>query len=509
MDCSLKKQSICMKEELLSGEYEINVENEFTLPDYYSSMKRVINCKTEPSITSKGVSGNILSVDGITGVKLIYLDNDEQLCCFESGFVFNKNIDIDFESDRLKIRTKIVDYKFETELKGERRFVIKGTITAKINVSKFSNIDCLCGENNPDFEIFKKKCTISESVLMAEKNIILEDEIELSDSHATISRIINYYGKIYPDECKIMNGKIMLKGILVIHITYMSDNSYNASHYEQKIPYSQVCDIDNIDDRYCCKTEEELVFLEVKSRNSGYDESRAMTVNAKICVNVEAELCDEKEIVLDIFSIKKEVKPEFASIENLTLLDRVKDNFSVKKNLEFSEGTFGSVVDTWSSVKIGGVKCSNETATAFGIIYIKLIVCTQDNTFEFFERAIDFEYRYNSSINLNDSVCEIKLDADNPSYIITSNCNLDVVCDIRVTLDIYKKQYIKIATDTLIEGENTIERGCAVNVCYFDSATDLWSIAKKYKSRISDLIEINSLDKEETTVKGMILIPIK
>ncbi len=510
MESNLKTQNICTKECLLKCEKEIHVETEFVLPDYCPPIKKILSVRIEPAISSKNVSGNVLNLDGVSGLKVIYLDDRDILASFESAFIFSKNIECDFDLKDTQISADASAERLNLRVLSERKLEVKGPIMVKICINRTNIQKCLCPISEDGFETLCTTLPTNDSIMFAEKNLIIDDEISLSESHAEIGKILNYTGKILPDECKIMNGKVMLKGSLLVYVTYLSSDNFVACHYEQKLPYSQVCDIDGIDENFSCKTEEKLVFLEVKCRNGGYDESRTMTVNAKLHINVEAYRESECNVVLDVYSTTKNIEAQTQSIHIKKSVDKVNDVFVAKKNLEFSGGSVSNVVDIRSDVQTTGVKKIDNCISVFGIVYIKMIVCDANGTPEFCERAIDFEYKYKTAIDANKTEYEAEIQITNLSYVISSDSCIEISCEMSVCLEIFEIKEISVVTSVSTDTDTqTRSSECSVVVCYLENETDLWSIAKKYKSSVSEIAVMNSIDAGKNTARGAIIVPVK
>ncbi len=510
MESNLKTKNFCTKECLLKSEKDIPIETEFILPDYCQPIKKILSVKTEPAISSKNISGNFLNLDGVAGLKVIYLDDRDVLASFESAFVFSKNIECDFDLQGTQIIADASSDKINLRVLSERKIELNGAVSVKLCINKISTKKCLCPMSDDRYETLCTTLQTNDNIMFAEKNLIVDEELALSDSHAQIGKILNYSGKILADECKIMNGKVMLKGNLLIKVTYLSADNFSACHYEQKLPYSQVCDIDGIDESFKCETEEKLVFLEVKCRNDGYDENRTMSVNAKVHISIEAFCETEDSVVLDIYSTSENIEAQTDIIRIRKHAEKVKDTFVARKSLEFSGGAVSSVLDIFSEVQTRGVKFINNYISVFGIVYIKMIVCDASGTPEFCERTIDFEYKYKTASDCKNSEYDADIQISNLSYVISSDSCVEICCEMSVCLEIIDVSEYNVVTSISPIGEiNRKCNECSVLLCYLEEETDLWSVAKKYRSCITEIAAINSIDSGRKTVSGAVIIPVK
>ena len=511
MENKINIDSLYVKECLLNEDGEIPIEWEFILPDYCQPVKKVLSYIIEPNITSKNITGNTLKIDGISSFKLIYLDEDDCISSYISTFTFSKNYECNFDFDDNKlVELSAVADSFNCRITSARRMELKGIIKVNLIVYSSRKISYVTDDNCDYLETLCCKSKVNSNIIFKEKNIIIDDEISLSDSHEPIGKILTYKSEIITDECKIMTGKVMLRGTLIINVTYLSSNDYRPCHFEQKIPYSQVCDIEGINEDFKLVTNEKVVFLEVKCRSGGYEDGKTMLVNSKINIVIEAYNKKEINTVIDAYSKigNADIKCQNIDLENI--LDSVRDSFIAKKNLAFSEGDLNSIIDIESNARVNNIKKSKDEVIVYGTVTVRIIFNDASGHVDSCERMIDFEYKYKLQQEVDNLKYKSRIMLTNLSYIITSDSNIEIVCEMNIILDLFEISKICIITDALISNEG-IEQSTdsAIYVCFAEDDSDLWTIAKEYKSSLNEIRQLNSLDEDCTKVSGAVVIPVK
>ena len=494
-------QNICFKELNMDYEYEVPIDCEFTLPDYCPPIKKLLRYKVSPKVSSKSVSGGNINIDGVAKINILYLDDLDEIYSFDSGTTFTKNIDSKGATESLIIKADVSADRVMCKITSERKFQIKGVCQLKVKVYNVKRKECLKAE------VKTSEMSLNQGILFGDRTIIIEDEISLSDSFPPISRIISNDAAVVPDECKIMNNKVMVKGNFVATVTYLCEQNKPHS-FEQKIPYSQVCDIDGIDDSYDCQTTESLVFVEYKCRNSGIDDNRTVSVTAKLTIGIEATSSSVCTVIKDAYSLSSEILPTYETITTANKVGRITDRFSVKKSLEFSEGTVSSVFDLKTHTKVTGVNINDHVLTLTGILHVELLLMNISGMPEFYEKNIDFEYRCNIETDGNIE-CAPNISANNVNYLITSDSVIDITADLSVWVTLNK-----IGTETILSDisykEDSVKRDeCSVILAFIEEPCDLWEVGKKYKSSICDILRINGIDDSVDKYEGTLLIPIK
>ncbi len=509
MESNFNCREFSVKESIIKNSFEVAADSEFSLADYCPPIKKVLCYKISPAISSKNVTGNMVNFDGVAGVSVVYLDDDDNLCSYENSFIFSKNIECEEELKASKIKGSVSAEKITLRVVSERKIELRGSFELEVTIEKISKKKFLCSDSLRDCEVKSCKIPVKEHIIFADKSIIIEDDIELSDSHAEIDRILSCTGKIIPDSSKIMNGKVMVKGSLEVNTCYLSTEGMRSYNIKEKIPYSQVIELEGVSEEYTVITDEQLVFLEVKCRKGGYEEQRTLIVNAKICVTAEASLDKDEEVILDMFSTCSDLSLEVDGIRSKQLVDKVNESFSVKKSLEFSEGTVGSILDLSADVATNGIKYNDDSIIVYGTAYIKLLLCDISGIPQSFERTVDFEYKYPISKQPINPFAEAKITLSNLSYIITSDASLDVMCELCVQLSIYEITDIQIVSGASVIDTAVSDDGCAIYVCYSNKETDIWDLAKRYKSSVKEISAINRIEANIEKISGVLVIPSK
>ena len=100
--------SVCANEVIFNETAEQPIDIEFTLPDYLPDINRILKCRAISRISSKGINGSTISVDGCVTVTIIYSDSNNCLYSYEYQYPFNKKFEAtnDIEGAVLQCKTR-------------------------------------------------------------------------------------------------------------------------------------------------------------------------------------------------------------------------------------------------------------------------------------------------------------------------------------------------------------------------------------------------------------------
>ena len=84
---------VTVNETVLKETAEIPVDTDYTLPDYCPEISKILKCKTDVFIISKGINGKNVGVDGNVLITLIYVSDEGELYSYEYQYPFNKTFE--------------------------------------------------------------------------------------------------------------------------------------------------------------------------------------------------------------------------------------------------------------------------------------------------------------------------------------------------------------------------------------------------------------------------------
>jgi len=125
-------------------------------------------------------------------------------------------------------------------------------------------------------ELVKERLQMREQSCQSSLQITLEDDFNVPDSKADIDRIVTQDGRIEIVETNLLNGKLLVKGLLHFEMLYMSHDGNQLVHSIQgKIPFDEMINMDSVGE-----TDSIRVKWELEDVNSSLINSRKISVKA-------------------------------------------------------------------------------------------------------------------------------------------------------------------------------------------------------------------------------------
>ncbi len=508
MENKCLKTSVFSNENIFEDFCEQPIDVDFTLPDYCPDISKIFKCKAVPRITSKGISGNNITVDGNVCITLLYCDKDNKLNSFEYQYPFSKlrESDNDLAGGNLVCKIKC-DYINCRAVTG-RKVDIHGAVTISMRVFKRQCNDIISDIDDCNIEVLRGMAPATVPMGYNEKYIIIEEEIPISNSVPPIQNVLRYDAYPLVKESKIIKDKVMVKGDMAVVILYCPEGNGNPQTVKTTLPFSQVIEIKGISDMCECETKATLSSLEIKPKMWQTGENRSFCVNAKVLLCCESFCVNDVPVIRDAFSRKFEADIAKNKICFSKISENIKEIHHVKCNIELGDN-ISSVLDLWCDVQSVVCKFDKENMLICGTVLAGIIACDEDSVASFYEKPIDFECKY--PINTKDKrmECTPEIDVESCGFtIISPNC-VELRADLCINASLFEKNDISLITDMKISDKVLNKKSrCAMTVYFTGKDECVWDIARIYNASVDEIKAINCLEDSCLKEGSMILVPL-
>ena len=182
-------------------------------------------------------------------------------------------------------------------------------------------------------ELVKERLQMREQSCQSSLQITLEDDFNVPDSKADIDRIVTQDGRIEIVETNLLNGKLLVKGLLHFEMLYMSHDGSQLVHSIQgKIPFDEMINMDSVGE-----TDSIRVKWELEDVNSSLINSRKISVKALLMLRCCA--WQKKELELPVGVQGQENLPcQYKDINLTELIVAKKDLLRTKENFHLPAG---------------------------------------------------------------------------------------------------------------------------------------------------------------------------
>ena len=516
MDFKLNRETFAAVRTVLDSSVEQSVEKDFVLPDYYPDIFRILKCMVMPRIMSNSINGDKLTFETAVLIRVLYLsENDNRVNCLEQKLNFTKTVDLNGACVNPSVTvTPRCDY-VNCRVVNQRRLDIRGAVTCAVKVEGEVIATVAVDAFGCGIQLKKQLITYPAKRLTAAKRVTVIDELQLAASKPPVGAVIRSDCTVVTKEQKMIAGKLITKGDAEISMLYTCVSSEGEEGIETMkftLPFSQIIDIDGIDDTFDADIDITAASCEIIPKG---EDSTSMECEIVLLVNCCAFKYETCEIVTDAYSTQYEC--ELKQCENKIQSPAVKidESAAVSSTVSCPDESVGCVYDCWAKAENVSSRLDEEKKcfVISGNVLFSVIGRTESKMPFFTESECAFEKEIPLPENCTDAesaVCEPLVSVTACSYYLADENNIEIKAELKIGGKIIVRSAKAMISDITVDKEKAKKRDdrYALKLCYCSEKDDIWEIAKRYSTSISAIMEENELDDDKATEQGMLLIPL-
>lgn len=511
MDLKVLKQDLAYENTACKQTAEQSIDLDVALPDYMPRISRLLKCKATPKIASNGINGQTLLAEGNISILIFYATADEEICSYEYNLPLSKSFEVgDNCSDGIAVCMAREEY-LNSRLVDENKVELHGAvgITAKIINRKVTPV--VADVDGCGVVVNRGVAPATSPVGLCEKFLNIEEELQLGNGQPSIRNILRYEACAGNTECKIISDKVVVKGDIKVFVLYCGEQTAAPQVLRCSVPYSQIIDIDGINDTCECESSVDIVRLEVKPHTSMSGETRSVSFAAKVKFLVTATCNNDVAVVYDAFSTKYETEIVTDAVSFNKIFATVNERFVTKNSIDAGGNSIGTIIDLWCDPHVVSNRIFGEEAVISGNMLICVLAYDLESRPCYFERNVDFEYKHPIKNTTDNMQCSAAVSPVAVTYTILNADKLEVTAELLVNCTINNCVKIPVLTDLRVNEDNLKQSasGSAMIVYFADSGEQIWDIARRYNSSPDEIAQINSLEGNTVNTAAPLIIPVK
>ncbi len=492
---------------LYDASVEQSVDTDFTLPDYYPEIVKVLKCLTEINILSAQCSDLGINIGGQVVLTLLYFGSDDQPNSFTHTVPFTKLIDLDGVGNGNVNVVPRLNY-LNTKAIGPRKIEAHGSMALGITVDGILDCSVLSSAEIDGIYTKSSELSFAKFLPIISKSLFVEDEILIPQNKPTVGKILRKCAKASVSECKYTSGKAVVKGELEIELLYCPADGSRAVLLNERSSFSQIIDCPADCDDVLFDAVAQVDSLDLHPKTSLDGEVRNISFEARVSINISPYCTTKMQLVTDAFSgcYQAEIVKSSLSVENLA--ERINENFVCQKSIDFGQDTLSDILDLWCNTTVDFVTTDNTDILIKGTAIINILGCDSDGKALFFERSVEYEYRYNIGEQSEEIRCRPDVSVQAVQYSIGADGIVQVSVELCIKCTVFFKQSTTVITKISIDEKSLIsKRNDSAVILYFAENESVWDIAGKYQTSPDIICKINGIEGFDEKCNRVLLIP--
>lgn len=511
MDYKLSKESFAVSKTVFDGSVQQSLELDYILPDYYPEIFKVVSLRLMPCITKRTIGQNGIDFELSGKVRLIYLSESGELSAVEQTLCYGKSVEMPIQSRSPRVSICPYTDSVSCRVVNKRRVDIRGIITVSVKVTadeqRQAVSDCCgCG-----VQLKKSLITYPAKRIAVTKRVTVADDVELGLARQPLKTVIRCDCSVISTDKKILSGKLLIKGEAEVTLLYIPEESSDPESIKFTVPFSQISDIEGLDERYDVSVDAIVADCGIKPSNRS--ESPAVSCEMSIEINILAYRFESAELATDAFSTKFELSSETICERIESIPVPINELHKAKGNLSYNDGDISSVIQAGAEI---GRLAKDKDKGADGATYLKGSITffaylkNESGKPIYLEYTDTFRHELSSASKDNTSEIEARAYLAASSFNLTSSNSLEINADVRLAGYIFEQSEIGFISSLIPNEAKPIAapHDCAIKLYYAEKGEQPWDIAKRCHAALSAIMEENDLDSESLDDGRMILIPI-
>lgn len=515
MDFKINRETVSAAECVYDGIQEQGIELDYILPDYFPDIFRLVRCEAVPVITDYAVSGDKLSYELRCDIKILYCSEASSvLQCVSQRQNFTKTLELGKTCENAVVsltpKTDHINYRAVNK----RRLDLRGAVSVKIKIEGEKKQEVICDAFGLNVQLRKTPVRFASKKQTIEKTMHFTDETEISAAQPSVLNIINCRCRASECEKKMISGKLLAKGEVDIKLLYSceKDGKGALEPLSFSVPYSQIIDMDEIDESFDCSVSAEVICCDVSPSADKNGENRIIKCELELRFICRAVKTESLMLGTDAYSTVHPCNVSVAEIKAEQIPIVYSETFRNSAKICDGENIPETVFSLWCTPKNINTHYNKDEhkLVISGMLTYTMAASDADNMImmpdkdEAFEETIDIDEGYNGTL------VSASIEVSGVSFNISSDNILTAKADISAKISVYTSSSVTALSDISIdESTKKVRDGdYAIKLYYGVENEDVWDIAKRYSTCVFAVMEENELCGEKLENGGMLLIPI-
>ncbi len=483
---------------------------ETIVPDYCPDIARIVEGSGCLFVRSREIADGHVSVSGSLRVTLLYIaDGSGGLKSLTYTLPVEETLDGRLREGCTEASVSGCVSALEVRALNPRKIMTRAAVELTVTPYCAAQLTT-CGDVTHRAENgIETLCETQEvSIIKAlrSKDFVFSDDLVLSSSREPAVELLRESASVRTTECRLIGGKVILKGVVCIDILYLSEGGTICSAASE-LPFSQI--VEGVEDADENTSAEALLCLTGAELRIGGEGNDARTIDAKLFLHafvvLRQKLC--LRCITDLYSTSCSLSAQMQTLELCGGMETVTQEQSVREQIE--TGVEVSAV-LCAGVTFGSVSLVQEenTANVRCTAILRVLYLDEGGAPLTVERRTEVAARITAPEGCMASVrsvvaCEVSAAATAGGIevrfpaVFTLECTCRRRCAYLCTLRAEPREEGAGDRPSLVlRAKGAEER--------------FWDLAKAYRTTVAEILAANELTAESDAPSGeMLLIPCR
>lgn len=489
---------------------EQGIELDYVLPDYYPDVCKLIKCFVTPTIISESVSDHRLSYELAAEIRILYCsENSHILQCVTQKLHFSRTAELPPGEQIVTEILPVTDY-VNCRAISRRRLDVRGAVTIRIRSSTVRQQEALCDIFGKNIQMRKIPLQYQAKRLHTVNHVILSEELELGSTKPPLLQVVRCDAVPVEQSHQLVSGRLMAQGNLQIQILYAceKDNDGSLEPMSFKIPYSQMIELDGIEEQDDCEILCSVTSCDLKPVTDENGDIHLLRCEAELRLSCTAYRTALESIVCDAFSTEHPCTTDSLQLLTSSAPVPFSEMLVCNAKLVCPDTEPDCVYDAWCDIRNLTTVIENQEICVSGMLTCYVLIRETSGMPRLLEKEEPFEHRFPmQNLSPADQI-QIRAIAENCSYTLSGSSEVALKAELRMEGSVIHCSETAVLSGITIHEEERFPEHFALKLCFGKAQENIWDIAKRCHTSVDAILEENDLTQELLPENQMLLIPI-
>lgn len=512
----LVKKNIHMNKLKCRSNVQLTLDDDFNVPDVKPDIDKIVKEQGEISLSDLKAMNGKLMVKGDLNFNLLYVsaDGSRPVHNIVGKLPFEEVVNMDEACAENNIVVKWEIDDLSTTLINSRKISVRSIVSFTFIAEDIYDEETAIGvEGDEEFQTLNKTIDITQIAVNKKDTYRIKDEIMIPSGKANIFEILYNEIELRNVETKLMDDKINLKGELLLFLLYSGEDEEQPMQYmETEVPFSGTIDCNGCSEDMISDIGVAIISKDLEIKPDADGEERIIDLEVVLELNVKAYEEEELEILSDVYSVAKELIPNYedAYYENLVMKNNSKARVIDRVSITTDQPSILQICNASGSIKIDDQLLVSGGIEVEGVIEVQLLYITEDDNRPLgaSKGVIPFSQMVEVK-NINENcIFDITPSIEQLSVMMLDGNEVEVKAGINLDTIVFDKIKERIITDLKVEDLDTEKlQNMPSMIGYVVKPEDtLWKIAKNFYTTVDSIRELNELERSDIQTGDRLLL---
>ena len=505
MAINIEKQMMSLNKVVARNTQVTWIEQDILVPDTKPDVMKIVQVEAIPFVGNVEVVDSGIRVTGEITYYIIYraMEQDKTRG-ISMTYPFSQTINVPDAKKGMNARVEVATRNIIYSLPNERKVSIKTELVFKYNITEKGDIELIQGmqdtediETKTSQDVFYNVISVKQEILDAKEDIVVPERVQ------PIGEILRISSNISNTDYKVSYNKILVKGDINVEMLYLeAGDTENIFTYTVMVPFTGMIEFENIAEDYRFDIKYTLRNLEVV-----LGENNMITVSGEVIA--DAVMFEEKKVnyVNDFYSTNSNLNYDKSEVAVIKNKEKMQKQVTVKDNIGITDDKNRILMYNVSTEHLN-TKVSGSNLYVDGPLKVMVTFENRDTNIvdsKTYDMLVDTTIPLGKEVNEENVDVSIVIESKS---VALQNGNVEANVTLNVIAEIENIDKITIIGTIEQESMNT-EDFDSMYMYIVKKGDNLWSIAKKYKTTVDKIANVNNIVDENKIDIGQKLLIIR